>query len=179
VRWPPRQVGGHAQARQRLRATEFRVDEVAFDVGRQHAGPAVRLRLAHTSHLAEKPIEDIGRARDRRRTERRDAPAREPLGHRRDRRFVIEHIRPRDAVDVDVDEAGNDEVAVEVDPDLARSGLARTADEVDDPVVLEHERLARHHAVRQHEAGAGQETASRFGAGHQPADGVIRRTRPA
>ena len=114
-----------AQALGRLRALEFRIDEVALEMRGQHARAAGRTRGPRGADARQHLPERRGIARDRRRAEGRHAVARKPLGHRGDRRAAVERVGPLDAVDVDVDEAGDDVVIGEGEVDRLAAAGAR------------------------------------------------------
>ena len=92
------------------------IDEIALEMRRQHAGGRRRARArAPRGSPASMRRSVVGPAGDRRRAERGDPVPRQPRRHRPDRITVgVERVDPFDAVHVDVDEAGDDVVAVEV-----------------------------------------------------------------
>ena len=100
----------------RLRALVFGVDEVAFEVRRQHPrrerGRACPARPPTAASIVRKR----GRgACDRRRAKRGDAEPRKALRHRRDRVSALKRVEPVEPVHMDVDEPGDDVVIGEVE----------------------------------------------------------------
>ena len=86
-----------------------------------------------------------------------DQPSRDLL----DRVERIERVEALDAVDVDVDEAGDQGVAVQIDEAAAAgtagTGRARPRLNFRDPAVLDDDRPGRQDAVGQHHVGAAQD----------------------
>ena len=108
------ETGRPAQAVEGLGAAEIRVDEVALEVGRQDA--RVRPgRGAGPAHALDQAFEHGGRTGDGGRAERRHAIADQPPGDLLDRVRRVERVEALDAVDVDVDEPGDEGVAVQID----------------------------------------------------------------
>src|SRR4029079_19033363 len=103
------------------RAAEIRVDEVALEMGRQHArvGPGGG---AGPAHALDEALEHRRRTGDRGRAERRHAVAYQPPGDLLDGIDRIEAVEALHAVDVDVDEPGDEDVAVQVDEARAGTG---------------------------------------------------------
>ena len=146
-----------AQTRQRLRAPVFRVDEIAFEMRRQHARGPWRRRFAGAPHLIEHAAQRLGSAGDGRRTERRHAVLRKSFGNRRDRTSRcggIQRVDSLDAVNVDVDEAGHDVMSVEREQRMRVAGRRRVGADLDDPIAVDDERARRQDAVRQHQRRA-------------------------
>ena len=105
--WPSRRAAGSPQTRRRLRAAEFRIDEVALEMRGQHARAAGGRRAARTRRRRSRnDASAVRRAGDRRRTERRDAPARQIAPRRVATAPAPSSTSvPGDAVHVHVDEA--------------------------------------------------------------------------
>src|SRR5918993_2521667 len=112
-----------ADAGLRLRPLEVGADEIAFEMGRKHARRARRSRFPGNSHRVEHLAQRLGRARDGRRAESGHAEWGEPRGYPPDRVRPVERIRTRDSVDMDVDEAGDDEVTFEIASVTGTAGL--------------------------------------------------------
>ena len=106
------------QALERLRALVLRVDEVALEVRGEHPRAAGRRARARLPDGCEHTAQRRGRARDRRRAERRDAEARQPRRDRPDRVVAVQRVGSLDAVHVDVDEAGHDVVLRQIEVDV-------------------------------------------------------------
>ena len=125
---------------------------------RQDACGASGRHLADVLYLFEHAAEGTGSAGNRCRTERRDAVPRQLRRNRRYRAASIERIDAVDAVHVDVDEAGNDAVAVEskrrqrvATRDCSRN---RPGPNLSDAIAVDDEGAGRKNPVRQHELGA-------------------------
>ncbi len=90
---------GQAQALERLRAAILRVDEIAFEVRRQHARDAPAGRANRAARTAPSMVRSAsGAAGDRRRAERGHAEARQPRRDARDgmrRRRASRSLRRR------------------------------------------------------------------------------------
>jgi hypothetical protein len=71
-----------------------------------------------------------------------------------DRIFAVERVGPFDAVYVDVDEPGHDEVPRQVEVMLAAAGRARTPGDMDDLLAVEDERALAEHAIGQYDVRA-------------------------
>ena len=100
------------QTLNRLRASVFRIDEVAFEMRRQHACRARVRRFTRLAHLIEHCPQGPRRARQRRRTECRDTVARKARSDRANGSGAAERIDSVDAVHVDVDQPRHDVVIV-------------------------------------------------------------------
>ena len=118
---PARRFARRADAGLRLRPLELAADEVALEVRGKHAGGAGRARLARRPDAAEHLAQRRGRAGDGRRAECRHAEWRQPRRDPRDGVGAVQRVGALDAVHVDVDEARDDEVALEI------AAVARTA----------------------------------------------------
>jgi hypothetical protein len=70
-----------------------------------------------------------------------------------------------EAVHVDVDEAGHDQMPREIEMRSAGGAWTRTRRDLDDHAVLDDERARADDAIGQYQVGAGQ---------HRPASGVMR-----
>ena len=105
-----------AQAASRLRAIPVGIDEVALEVRRQHPRGARRSRRLGGSHGRQQRRQALAESQaivsDRTRSRRTSASFAAIV---RDGAAAIEHVNPLDAVDVDVDEAGNDVMSGAVD----------------------------------------------------------------
>ena len=79
-----------------------------------------RAGAAGASHALDQALEHGGRTGDGGRAERRHAVADQPPGDLLDRIRRVEGVEALDAVDVDVDEPGDERVAVQIDEAAAR-----------------------------------------------------------
>ena len=145
VRFPRRlqaRCGGSASSLG-LGAPVVRVDEIALEMGGEDTRRAWGRRLAGLPHLIEHGAKTLRRAGHGGRAERGDAIARQPRRDRGDRvavRPVVERVHAVDAVDVDVDEAGNDVVPVEGKRRLAVAARRRIGADFDDDAFVDDER---------------------------------------
>ena len=148
-------AGWEPEAVERLRALELRVDEVALEVRRQDPCAGPLRRRPGRAHRLQHAAQRRRPARNRRRTERGDPVARQAPGHVANRVGAVERVHTLDAVHVDVDEAGDDVVAREVEgagrpPPRGRRG------NLDDAIAVDDDRAGVEHAVRQDEVRAGE-----------------------
>src|SRR5580765_8728105 len=96
-----------------MRAPKLRADEVAFEMGRQHAGRPRRPGFSRKAYVAQHPSEFVRRARRGGWTEGGDAVPRQAGRHPRHWVALVERVEPIDAVDVHVNETWDDVVTVE------------------------------------------------------------------
>ena len=71
-----------------------------------------------------------------------------------DRILAVERVGAVDAVHVDVDEPGHDQVPRQLEVIHAAAGRARTGGDIDDLFAVEDERARTEHAIGQHDIGA-------------------------
>src|SRR5687768_2126851 len=96
------------QARNRLRAIELRIDEVALEMrGQDESGFRYPLGACAYDRL-EESVQAVGRARDRGRAKRGDTVLRKPRRHIGNGIRTIEHVSAFEAMHVHIDEAGDD-----------------------------------------------------------------------
>ena len=141
------------QARRRLRPVVVGVQEVALEVRAEHPGRPGRPRGRGHVHGGQEPFERRRRAGHRRRAEGGDAVTRQRRRHRRHRVGPAQHVGPLDAVDVPVDEAGQDPSPVA--GDVVRGAGAVGAD-LDDGPVVDRQRGAVEDAIGQHQPRAAE-----------------------
>ena len=153
---------------QGLRALVVRVDEVAFEMRGEHARGA---RDGVALGAADVLQHQRQGARGRRRcwwggAEAGDAVARQSAGHRVDALLAGQCVVAFEAVDMDVDEAGDDDVAGHVDMRLTVGRRPRAGDDVDDQALLDDDGARTDHAIRQHHGRAGEDGPAPRGSGH-------------
>jgi hypothetical protein len=141
------------QAAGRLRAVVVGIEEVALERRAEDAGRAGARRRHGGVDGRQEPLERLRGARYRRRAERGDAVARQRHGHAGHGVGAAEHVGAVDAVDVAVDEAGQDPLPV------ARDVIGRCAGvggDLGDDAVLDRQRRALEDAVGGDDAAAAQ-----------------------
>src|SRR5262249_52924089 len=123
------------------------------------ASRADRRRAARLPHLIEHTAQRRRTAGHRRRTERRDAVARQTIGDERNGIAVgadVERIDAVDTVDVNVDEARDDVVAVKRELRIGVARRQRIGTNVGDATLVYHERARREDRIREHQRRARQ-----------------------
>ena len=104
-----------SQAIRGLRSFVLWVDEVAFEVGWQHACRSGNRRNSRLADLPQHAAKIVGTARHRCRAKRCDAVSRQQRSDVRDRALTIERVVSVKAVHVDIDEAWRHVTVARVD----------------------------------------------------------------
>ena len=133
-----------------LRPAECRIDEIALEMRRQHlrarfrAGRQRVRSRAKGRHALQHLTQGIGRARDRRRTERGDAEFWKTRRNRADHVAAIERVEAFEAVNMDVHESGDQDMATQILFAASRVGRTRNSgSDVNDAFAVDHEDARR------------------------------------
>ena len=132
---------------------ELRVDEVAFEVRREHPRRRRRRIGARFADRGQQPSKHCRTAGDRRRTERRDPETRQPAGDRTHRLLIIERVDALHAMHVDIDKSRHDEMIGDINP-LVGSGRARAGGDLDNQLTIDRHRPGAHDPIGKYNISA-------------------------
>src|SRR4051794_12869078 len=135
----------------------IRADEIALEMCRQHSRRRGRRTGTAFPHRREQPAEDRWRTCDRGRAKCGDAKTRQPIRHPPDRVFVVERIRPLDAVNVYVNESWHDEMTGEIRRSLASGHRSWTRADFDDDFAVDRDGSWTQYAIGQDDVSAGED----------------------
>ncbi len=145
-----------AKTVERLRAAVLRIDEVAFQMSRQHASAACGGAKPRLADRREHAAQRLGPARDRGRAERGDAEPGQTRRNPLDGAAGIQRVGSLDAMDMNVHESRHDRVVPEVEVNIADGSRRRVRSDVDDPIALDDDGCGAQHAIGQHDVCVGQ-----------------------
>jgi hypothetical protein len=136
------------QTVERLRSLELRVDEIALEVRGKNPRRVRGQPGPRGGHRRQQPAQHIRSACDRCGAKRRGAVARQQGCDLRDRMGVVQRVVTADAVDVHVDEARHNVMAVEIGSAAGRH--------VRDAVPFDDDRAWAEQAIGKNDVGARQ-----------------------
>ena len=141
----------------RLRSSVIGVDEVAFQVRRQHTRRRGRPNGRRYPHACEECLQLLRRTRDRGWTERRHPVTRKFLRDGGDGGRAIEYIDPFESVNMDIDESRNDQVPPQIDAERTARPIDDLGLDRHDPIGVEHQASTQLDTIRQDQVRAGED----------------------
>jgi hypothetical protein len=138
------------QAIERLSAMVLRADEVAFEMSGKDARCGGRRPFrSGPADLCQQPPQHGRPAGNRRRTKCSDTKPRKTLRDRTNRIFSVERIRSLDAVNVNVDEPGHDEMTSQIELSVTPDARCNLGDDA----TVDGERARTDNAIGQDDVG--------------------------